>query len=373
MKKVLFVYKYLPQYRIDFFQNLKEELLNDDIQLELIYGKSKNGNELRGDEVDLPWATYVPNRSFKIGNSELVWQPCFRKVKGATMIIVQPEIKLLLNYYLMISRHFQKYKLGFWGHGRNMQGAPNSLRNKFNNVLLNKCDWWFAYTTGVKGYLLSHNYTERNITVVQNAIDTFSLSYHYNKLTDSEVNALKDQLGIKGDKTGIYCGAMYREKRIDFILEACYKIKGEIPEFNMIFIGAGVEADKVKRASEANKWIHYIGPKFGLDRVVYFKVSTIQLMPSAVGLGILDSFALETPIITTDSPFHGPEIDYLENNKNGVITKNSLESYVERILNIFKTDQYKDLTQGCKSSVSLYTVEVMVKNFKDGILSCLNN
>jgi glycosyltransferase involved in cell wall biosynthesis len=94
-------------------------------------------------------------------------------------------------------------------------------------------------------------------------------------------------------------------------------------------------------------------------------------MPGLVGLGILDSFALETPIITTNYPFHSPEIDYLENGINGFVTNNNIEDYSKTVIEVLKTKKYLDLIEGCKVSSEKYTIEAMAENFKNGILSCL--
>jgi hypothetical protein len=140
----------------------------------------------------------------------------------------------------------------------------------------------------------------------------------------------------------------------------------------MIFIGSGVDADKVKEAANTHSWIHYLGTREGRERIKYFKISAIQLMPGAVGLGILDSFALETPIVTTYDNSHGPEMEYLENEKNGIITANELEEYSRIIIDLFKNKQYLDLIEGCKESASIFTIEKMVQNFKNGIVKCLD-
>ena len=172
--------------------------------------------------------------------------------------------------------------------------------------------------------------------------------------------------------TALFCGAMYPEKQLDFILETCYRVKQEIPDFHMIFIGSGIEADKVEKASQQNNWIHYLGSKFGKERVLYFKVSQIQLMPYSVGLGVVDSFALETPIITTSNPFHGPEIDYLVNGINGIMTADNLEVYAAKVVETLQQKSYLSLIEGCRASSANITLESMVNNFKEGILSCLS-
>jgi glycosyltransferase involved in cell wall biosynthesis len=372
MKEIVIITKLLPQYRSEFFCLLKEELLKNDIGLEVIYGKDKNSKASKNDEVELEWAKYIPNKTFKFFNTELIWQPCLREIKDKDFVIVENANKLLLNYYLILARKFSKYKLAYWGHGRNLQENINSWPNKFKYLFLNKCDWWFGYTNGTKNFLVQRNYPLNKITVVQNAINTFSLKKYYFEFDENEIIDLKRELGIKSNMTAIFCGAMYPGKNLDFILETCYRVKQEIPDFHMIFIGSGIEAEKVIKASKSNNWIHYIGSKFEKERVKYFKISQIQLMPYYLGLGLLDSFALETPLITTSNPFHGPEIEYLENGKNGYITNDNMNDYVSKVIEVLKNKSYLELIKGCKLTAEKITLEDMVKNFNEGVLSCLN-
>lgn len=370
MKKILILYKFLPQYRIEFFNQLKVALANINIELELIYGNSPLFGKEK-IEVNIEWAKFIPNHNFKIGNVNLIWQPCLKYLKDSDLIIVEGANRLLINYYLMFARHFSKYKLAFWGHGRNLQEDKGSLRNRFKYSYINKCDWWFVYTKGGKEFLQENNFFENKITIVNNAIDTLSLTNYYNNIKDNETKNLEVQLGTKKNKTGIFCGALYPDKNLDFTLEACRRVKKEVPEFKMIFIGSGIESYKITEASKSCDWIIYVGSKFGEERVKYFKISSVQIMPFAVGLGVLDSFAMETPVITTYSPFHGPEIDYLENRVNCFITRENIDDYSRTVIEVLTEGIHLDLIEGCKASARLYTMEAMVENFKNGVMSCL--
>lgn len=371
MKNILIIQSALNQYRKEFYTLLRMELEKKGIKLDLIYGKNKNSNALKNDEIEIEWARYIPYKIFIIGESELFWQPYLKNIKGKDLVIVENANKLLLNYYLIYARHFFKYKLAYWGHGRNLHEDINSYRNRFKYIFTNKCDWWFAYTNGTKEFLMTNNFPENKITVVQNAIDTKSIRKTYASINEFEVNDLKDQLKIGQSITGIFCGAMYNERKINFIIETCHIIKKAIPEFSMIFIGDGIDSYKALEASKSNDWIHYLGPKFGKERIKYFKVSSIQLIPYHVGLGILDSFAMETPIITTLNPYHGPEIEYLKNGINGLITEDNIDDYSQAIINTLKSKSYIKLIEGCKLSAKKYTIEAMVNNYRDGIISCL--
>ena len=165
---------------------------------------------------------------------------------------------------------------------------------------------------------------------------------------------------------------MYPNRKLEFILETCYRVKKSIPEFNMIFIGSGIDSFKIVMAMKSYPWIHYVGSKFGRDRVKYFKIASIQLMPFSVGLGVLDSFAMETPMITTINSYHGPEIDYLENGINGILCRDNIDEYSNIVIDTLKSGKYLTLIKGCRESVKKYTLETMVENFTDGVLSCLN-
>ena len=371
MKKVLIIQQVIPEYRIEFFNKLRIELANENIELTLVYGSKSSSFKSGNNFCKINWGELVQNKYFKIGRIELCWQPVIKYLKGKDLVIVEQANKLILNYFIMIAKKFLNNKLGLWGHGRDLHMKSNSLSNKFGFLFLRKCDWWFGYTNGVKDFLIKKNFPSYKITVVQNAIDTLSLKRQLAESSVNDIRELKKQLGIINGKVAIFCGGMYPEKRIDFILESCFLIKKEIPDFQMIFIGSGGESDKVQNASNLNSWIHYVGTKNGQARINYFKIASIQLMPGAVGLGILDSFVLETPIITTITDTHGPEIEYLENEKNGIITKNSLQEYSRTVIEILEKDKYVALIDGCKESANQYTVEKMVGNFKEGIIACL--
>ena len=373
MKKVVIVQKSLVQYREKFFNLLKEALLNEGVDLTLIYGRQNSIEAIKNDQINLEWGKLIPNKTLQIGKRQLIWQPCIQELQGKELVIVEQANKLLLNYYLILCKKYLGIKLAYWGHGLNMMYDSNSLANKFKYLFINKSDWWFAYSQGVKSFLIKKGYPESKITVVQNAIDTRSLTKNYAKIKSSETEEVKTGLGIKGQHIGIFCGAMYPEKQIDFILESCQKIKQQIEDFHMVFIGAGVDAQKVVTAASQNDWIHYVGPKFGEDRIKYFKIASLQLMPGAVGLGVLDSFALATPLISTYQNSHGPEFDYIEHGKNGIITNNNLDDYTNAVVQLLMSKKHIQMIPHCVNSAEKYTIKAMVENFKSGIVNCLNS
>jgi glycosyltransferase involved in cell wall biosynthesis len=373
MRKVVVVQRSIAQYRIEFWNQLKIKLEEKGVQLHLVYSKFKHKDALKNDEVELEWALYVPSMYLRLFKMQLSWQFCYKYLRNTDLVIVEQANQNLLNYFLIFLRPFVKRKLAFWGHGRNMQIAAADIRNKFKNLLTNKCDWWFAYTEGVRRDLVEGGFNPASITSLDNAIDTKSLVTAYTKLNDSDNERLKMQLNIESSHIAIYCGAIYKEKRIDFFIQACDLIKEKVPDFHAIVIGAGPDQGKVIDATNARSWIHYIGNKFGTEKVKYFKISSVFMMPGLVGLGILDAFAMGTPLVTTQYPYHSPEIEYLKNGVNGLMTNDDVHEYSESVVKLL-TDSIvrKKLMDGCAISAKQYTVENMVDNFATGIVKCLN-
>jgi len=100
----------------------------------------------------------------------------------------------------------------------------------------------------------------------------------------------------------------------------------------------------------------------------------VSLIPGAVGLGILDSFALGVPLIACRTFGHGPEIAYLKPGINGVMVEQgeSSSDYAAAVVNLLKDDEQrtKMIHAGLLECETL-NIETMAQNFADGIEAAL--
>jgi len=373
MPKVTIIQRIVPHYRVPFFEALHRELAHAGIELQLIYGQEYPGTVPRSELLEYPWTVRIENRYLNTPLGRLVWQACLSHVQDSDLIVFEQANSLLLNYWLMIRRGLRKHRLAFWGHGRNFQArSGHSLREGLKKWFINQVDWWFAYTEASAAMVRESGFSPGRITVVQNAIDTNELESALTGVTQADLSGLRADLGLPNDHIGLYCGGMHAGKQLDFLLAACQTIRQRITDFQVIFIGNGPEQGRIERATQEHDWIHYVGPKFGLERAIYFKASQALLIPSAVGLAIVDSFVTETPLFTTSLPSHGPEIAYLRNGENGVMTAPSVNDYANTVASFFESaEQQQRLQMGCQQSAEIYTLDHMVSNFTMGIKSCL--
>lgn len=369
-KIVSIVYRFLPQYRVDFYSELRERLREKNILLNVYYGKNKNVP--KRDEVDLDWGRPIKNWTLRLGRQEFYLHPIPASLWPSDLLILAQENRMLTNYILWACALMQGRKIALWDHGINHQAAPGSIGNRFKRLYSTRASWWFAYTARVARIVADMGFPQERITVVANAIDTRALIREAEKFSEADILQIKAKLGITGGPVGIYCGGIYKEKRIDFLLEACRRIKKLAPGFEVVLIGAGPEAEKIKRFQAGRHWVHYLGPRFGGERVPYFKMAQGFLMPGAVGLSILDCFALETPMVTTPWAHHGPEIEYLIHGENGIVSGDSVEEFAAAFVKtVQEKETLKRLRMGCRKGAQQYTLENMVGNFGEGIEKAL--
>jgi glycosyltransferase involved in cell wall biosynthesis len=376
-RKVVIIYKFIPDYRRGFYELLREQLATMDTELMVIYGQTDIDEAKKKDEVDLQWGQRVHNTYFNVGKWRLCWQPVLSLIQDADLVIVEMANKLLINYLLLLLNAIGAKKVAFWGHGRNFQAKEeHRFSELIKRILSTKIHWWFAYNNLSAQVLHKLGYPSNRITVVQNAIDTIQLKTQLEKIKAEDLEQVRKEIGLSGEHVGLYVGAMYPDKRVEFLLDSLVYIRAALPDFEMVFIGSGSNAHLIQEMAHENSWIHYLGPKFDKEKVRYFSLAKLFLLPGAVGLAILDCFALEVPIVTTNCQNHGPEIGYLIVGENGVMVDppDNPQLYAQAVIDLFENENARlKLVQGCMASSREFSIEKMVKNFAGGIELALIN
>jgi len=369
MKKVVILQRVLPHYRIPFFEGLCSALREKKIVLNVIYGQEYPGTVPKTVRSARPWAEYRENAYRKIGKFELVRQRVQPMDLDADLVVLEQANRILNNYPLLFFKQKNR-KTAFWGHGKNMQASSRGFLGAWKKAMISRVDWWFAYTRISADAVVEAGFAAERITTVQNSKDVSNFVRAAASVGD--VRKIKQSLGIAGDNVCLYCGGLYKEKKLDFLLEAARKIKQNIPDFELMLIGEGKEETKIASAAAQNKWIHYEGPKYGDDLAPYFLLSKALLLPGAVGLAAIDSFAAELPLITTKDQFHGPEIAYIESGRNGIVVDFDADLYACAVSDYLQSEsQQSRLKEGCRQSAEKYTLENMINNFSEGIVKCL--
>jgi len=367
MINVCFIVEYVEHYNVSTFISLKQKLLKDKIDLKVLYNKKGQvKDEL--NILDNSIFVKIPYINVKMFIQILP----FIKYRSDIYVIKQGE-KYLLSYLLMLFAPIFNYKLCVWGNCKKeyplFKNGDKSWKNRIWWRLAKNVDVWFVYNEYVK-YIINDIYDNELVCSVNNTIDVDEERLLSKEVKNKDILKVKNDLDInEDDKVCLYCGRIYKEKRIEFLLEALKKIKKRDGKFKFIMIGDGEERAQIIKFQEKNyDWFKWVGPKYKKEKILYFKISQLQLMPGLVGLHIIDSFVHGLPIVTTDNNYHSVEIEYMKNWYNGVMVCDDIDIYVDAVYKILNNKEIvNSLKNGCIQSVSEYSIQKKINGFYEGL------
>ena len=372
--RAVYVFPTSHRFRVPFHEQLRAQLAARDIAYDYLYG-ADDDHDGKGDTQEIAWATPVKQTNLTAGRKVLKLQHALRAAAGADLLIVQQQNSLLFNYLAQLRLVPGVKRVALFGHGRNFQAQrPDSLRERFKRYWATKVDWWFGYTERTADIVAGYGFPRERITVFNNAIDTSAIRRELAAIDPAEQERVRRELFGGSRNVALYLGGLYAEKRIPFLLDAASAVRRAVPDFHLLVIGGGPQAELVGAAAAQLDWIRYVGPKFGAEKALLASLARVQMMPGLVGLGVLDSFAYGMPMVTTNVPFHSPEFDYLENGRNGVVVEDpdDLAGYAAAVTRVLSDEGHRAaLLAGAEEALATYTIENMVRRFADGVEQAL--
>lgn len=368
--RVVLVQRRMTHYRVPLFESMRALLARRGIGLDVVFGDPTPEEILKRDGGVLPWGRYVRCRYGLGGKLCLQW--AWPIVRGADLVIVTQENRLLLNYFLEACRI--TVPLAVWGHGRNFQSTvPNGLRERLKRLRVPRADWWFAYTQTSVDVVAGLGFARERITVVNNAVDTSALRSDLRSLADTDPNETRRGLGLDSGPVGLVLGSLHADKGIPFILDAARHIRRSVPGFQLLIVGDGPDRRLVEAAARDEAFIRYAGPLTGRDKARCLRAATVMMNPFAVGLVVLDGFAAGVPIVVTDGLGHGPEFSYLEHGVNCVIAPAEPLAYAADVIALLRDDARRAALARSGSEVAReFTLDHMAERFCAGIAQCLS-
>lgn len=355
--RVVFVQKFVPHYRLPFFERVRDQLAKKDIEFVLLYCEPDPYEKSKVKMVTPEWGVEVKTKHFSLAGRYLYWGGIVKHLKRGDIVIAEHAAKLIDNYLFFALRQIGWIKMGYFGHGENFQATTElKISAIIKKMVLKRVDHWFAYTEVSRQSLLKQSVDDSIITVVNNTLDV-----------PENVN-----LGQQApeENTCVYIGGLYSLKKLPLLIDAATIVQSKITDFKLHFVGDGPDMDVLKEAANTRPWITVHGGLYGVERDSVLAQSNAILMPGLVGLIAIDSFQFERPILTSDAGEHSPEIAYLEDNYNCLIDTGNVtaQSYAELMVKYLedKTLQSK-LKDGCRQSAERYSIDNMAENFSRGL------
>jgi glycosyltransferase involved in cell wall biosynthesis len=238
--------------------------------------------------------------------------------------------------------------------------------------VLTDCDWWFAYTAGTAEYVTASGFPADRTTDLRNATDTTALQAAADRL-----RADRDERGTEpvGPPTVAFVGSLYTGKGLDDLVLTADRVRDRVRDVEFVVIGDGEDRAVLDRAAGTRPWFRLLGPRTGTELAEALVDAGCVVCPAAVGLVVLDAFAVGLPVVTAQADNHGPEIDYVQDDVNGLVvgTPASEPAFADAVVRVLEDARLRErLVDGARATAREFTIDAMAERFADGILRCLD-
>ncbi len=372
---VTIMLKNCHQYRLQFFRELERNLSQKGIHLRLVMGGGLPEDEAKGDRASLSWAETRDFRSIDLAGHTLLWQSGFDIARASDLIITEQATKQLFNLFLSYGQRLFRTRHAFWGHGRNFQSSiEGSAGEGLKRAMTRRAHWFFSYNDLSSQAAVDFGMNPENVTPVMNSTDTESIHNVRMSLPPDIDQQVRAELKMGDGPVALYLGGVYGHKRPEFVIDAAEYLRQLIPDFEMLVIGDGSSGHLMSRAADRHSWFHHLGSCYGDEKVALSSVASVQLMPGLVGLNIVDAFAMGIPTITTDIDYHSPEIEYMVDGVNGLVTPAhatplDFAKVTADLLN--DTERLQKMSAAAELASTELSTGDMARRFADGIVQAL--
>lgn len=354
--KIVIIQRVFSHYRKPFFDQLSERY-----DLIVLHGKQKSTIQ----QINAPYSkitsiiNYLPGESF-------VYLKALRTIKKINPDIIiyefSPSILSIFRHLWFARKKCIKFIL--WGQGFNRKKEFRPRRNLSSYVrlyLLKLSDAIIVY--GKQAYdILNSSITEPNkIFVAPNSLDVKKLVDIRKRLETIGRDKIKKDLNVSFKYVLLFVGRLIKSKNPDLLLSLFEQFqKTDIgKDIQIIIIGEGPlkkELTEEVLLRNYNNQIKILGGIYDdWELGKFFFISDFLIIPGEIGLVINHSFAFGCPVATfkgnENGPWHGPEIELLLPNINGILcSSKDISVFSEKIRKMLSEP---DLHQGMKENIKI--------------------
>ena len=338
--KVAFFQLVCPGYKRSLFEGLQQL---QGIDLTLFVGDKSPPGFPPSESLESVTHVLIRNVITTIFGLVFVWQDTSDKFKieNYDLVLLPEGVLYLSNYIIMIKCWVHNVPFGLYTHGFNYQRKSTYIAiilERFRSFVHRRCDFLIVYSEEGAKHLSEHNKVPlERIFVAQNTLDINAILKRSKKITPDDLLQCRETMGVSAsDVLLMYVGRISSEKKPEWVVQAVKFLRAQGLPVQAAFVGDGPAFKGLKEYVSAfpgdlQSNIHILGRVPVEDVDLYLKSADISVMPGMTGLAIVHSFVLGKPYITVDSPYHSPEICYLQQGINGLMANNNLDAFCDAV------------------------------------------
>ena len=171
----------------------------------------------------------------------LCFQPFLRRARAYDLIVLEDAFNNLA-YPLARLVLPERVPIAYWGHGRDLHttdpGVVKRLLERRKLAWARRAAGFFAYTEGVRAFLVEHGVPAERIFALGNTIDIEEHRRLFESLAPSRA-ALREKWGAADARILLYVGRVNARKRIDLLTESVAGLRRQDPRYRLMVVGSG--------------------------------------------------------------------------------------------------------------------------------------
>lgn len=368
--RVVIVQPYVPAYRVVFFSRLIDSLAQKGVDCVVAAAQPKGDQRARGDNAEEAWMVpytqrYITifGRTIGLGGARKTWA-------NADIVVIGHLGSSLDTYLALLDAKLGRVRVGLWGHIKDYVNKGVAVDVSLEKWQLRNADHVFAYMPSGRRYAIAHGVPPEKVTAVMNTVDTSRLADAISTLDEKRVAEFVTKHHLVPGRILGYIGGMDASKRVDFLATALDSLWDTDPDLKVLVGGQGAHSVFLDAAVARGQVVQmgFVGAE---DQALIGKLAVALLMPGRVGLVAVDALMLNVPIITTDWPFHAPEIEYLTEGLSKFTSQDKPESYASTVRSLLNNSDVLAASE-TPSEETLPSIENMVNNFATGIIQLVH-
>ena len=373
----------VPNYREAFYRRLAARRLREYV---VFHGTPEPGSGVVAAKPPFAFKSEsVRNRFVRVFGRSLVYQPVFFRIAFGRFdaLVIGHEIKYFMNIVLLYWFRLMGKPVLFWGFGTGQDfqdqdrgpigHAVTRLVNALKRFLVRSASGYLAYTDSGVATVERAGMMRNRIRVLNNTIDLDEEIAAHAAAQALDRAAVCRQWNIAADAVVFtFVGRLVGGKRAEDLIRGVAALRGAGIAAEAVIVGDGPERQMLEDEADGAPWCHFLGAVHdveGISRI--YRASDALVIPGYVGLAVNRGFAHGMPIITIESALHSPEIDYVENEVNGLILAPG--TGFREGLRRFATDAAlrARLAEGALATRTKLDLGQMVAAFDDGVSAAL--
>jgi glycosyltransferase involved in cell wall biosynthesis len=375
---------YVPRYRVRLYELLAER---SEIEYVVFHGRppTRKAAPCAKPPFRFP-SRAVRNLELRLGVRTLIHQRGVPRTvwEDFDAVVIGAQLRFVSSLVLLGLSKLRGRPVILWGQGfdkdEDVGGVGRSAlaaKRRLKRAMARQANGYLVYTEGGRHRLLEAGLDSEKVFVAQNTLDVEEQIAIHDRLRDADLTQLRSELRLRQDTVVLlFIGRLYREKRVRDLLEAVRTIRSgrmAASPIEIVVIGDGPGLPEIRSEAQRLPGVHVRGQISDQVEVArYMRVAAAVVIPGAVGLAANHAFAQGLPLITMRGRFHGPELEYLEHGRNGLVVDGGIPAFAHALAEFCDSPALqRDLAEGALRARGRLAIERTAEAFDAGVRAVL--